>query len=160
MSGSLNKCQIIGNLGNDPEIKTFQNGGRVANLSIATSESWKDKSSGERKERVQWHRIVVSSEPLVNLCEKYIKKGSKIYIEGSLENRKYTDKDGIEKYTTEVVLRPYSGSITMLDSKGDSSSQPKDGYDDGMYNKKPAETLDDALGEDSDIPFWPNKTYG
>lgn len=122
MAGSVNKVILIGNLGNDPEIRSFQNGGRVANLSIATSESWKDKASGERKERTQWHRVVVSNENLVGICERYLKKGSKVYLEGQLETRKYVDKDGSEKYTTEVVLRPFRGEITMLDSKGGSGA--------------------------------------
>lgn len=118
MAGTVNKVTIVGNLGNDPEVRSFQNGGRVANLTVATSESWKDKSSGERKERTQWHRIVIMNEPLVNVAEKYLKKGSKVYLEGQLETRKYTDKDGSEKYTTEIVLRPFRGEIHMLDSKG------------------------------------------
>lgn len=122
MAGSVNKVIIIGNLGNDPEIKSFSNGGKVANLSVATSESWKDKASGERKEKTQWHRVVVSSEGLVNVCEKYLKKGAKVYIEGQLETRKYTDKDGQEKYTTEVVLRPFRSELTMLDAKGSAPS--------------------------------------
>jgi single-strand DNA-binding protein len=117
MSGSLNKATLIGNLGKDPEIRTFQNGGRAASFSIATSESWKDKDSGERKERTEWHRISILSEGLVTLAEKYLKKGSKVYIEGRLETRKWTDKDGQEKYTTEIVLRPYSGELLMLDGR-------------------------------------------
>jgi len=131
MAGSVNKVILIGNLGNDPEIRTFQNGGRVANLSVATSESWKDKATGERKEKTQWHRVVVSNENLVGLCEKYLKKGSKVFLEGQLETRKYTDKDGSEKYTTEVVLRPYRGEITMLDSKGGGGGAAND------YNDEP-----------------------
>lgn len=122
MAGSVNKVILIGNLGADPEIRTFQNGGRVANLSVATSESWKDKATGERKEKTQWHRVVVNNENLVGICEKYLKKGAKVYLEGQLETRKYTDKDGTEKYTTEVVLRPYRGEITMLDGKGGSGA--------------------------------------
>ena len=118
MSNSLNKVVLIGNLGGDPEIRSFQNGGRVASLSIATSESWKDKQSGERKERTQWHRVSVQNGHLVSLAERYLKKGSKVYIEGQLETRKYTDKDGDEKYSTEIVLRPYSGEILLLDGKG------------------------------------------
>ncbi len=127
MAGTVNKVILIGNLGADPEIRTFNNGGKVANLSVATSESWKDKASGERKEKTQWHRVVVSNEALVNLCEKYLKKGAKIYLEGQLETRKYTDKDGTEKYTTEVVVRPYKGEITMLDGKkgGETSVEPE-----------------------------------
>ncbi len=123
MSGSLNKVQLIGNLGKDPEIRSFQNGGRVANLTIATSESWKDKTSGERKERTEWHRVSITNDGLVGVVEKYLKKGAKVYVEGQLETRKWTDKDGVERYTTEIVLRPYSGDLTMLDAKkGDDTS--------------------------------------
>lgn len=114
---SVNKVILVGNLGAEPEIRTFQNGGKVANLSIATSESWKDKESGERKEKTQWHRVVINNESLVGVCEKYLFKGSKVYIEGQLENRKYTDKNGNDAYTTEVVLRNYNGQLIMLDSK-------------------------------------------
>jgi single-strand DNA-binding protein len=129
MSGTLNKATLIGNLGKDPEIRTFQNGGRAASFSIATSESWKDKESGERKARTEWHRISVMSEGLVTVAEKYLNKGSKVYIEGRLETRKWTDKDGQEKYTTEIVLRPYSGELLMLDGRkgeqlGDASPPP------------------------------------
>lgn len=119
MSGTLNKATLIGNLGKDPEIRTFQNGGRAASFSIATSESWKDKDSGERKECTEWHRVSILSEGLVTVAEKYLKKGSKVYIEGRLETRKWTDKDGQEKYTTEIVLRPYSGELLMLDGRKD-----------------------------------------
>jgi len=119
MAGSVNKVILVGNLGRDPEIRSFQNGGRVASFSLATSDSWKDKATGERKERTEWHRVSVLNEKLVDVVERYVKKGSKLYIEGQLETRKYTDKDGQEKYTTEVVLRPFRGEITMLDSAGD-----------------------------------------
>jgi single-strand DNA-binding protein len=115
MAGSVNKVILVGNLGRDPEIRSFQNGGRVASFSIATSENWKDKSSGEKKERTEWHRISVLNDKLVEVVERYVKKGSKLYIEGQLETRKWTDKDGQEKYTTEVVLRPFRGELTMLD---------------------------------------------
>ena len=118
MAGSVNKVILVGNLGKDPEIRSFQNGDKVASFSIATSESWKDKNSGERKEKTEWHRISVLNQGLVKVVENYIKKGSKVYIEGQLETRKWTDKDGQEKYSTEVVLRPYRGELTMLDSKG------------------------------------------
>lgn len=114
MAGSVNKVILVGNLGKDPEIRTFQNGGRVANLSVATSESWKDKASGEKKERTEWHRVVIFNEALVGVAERYLKKGAKVYLEGQLETRKY-EKDGREVYTTEVVLRPYRGELTMLD---------------------------------------------
>jgi single-strand DNA-binding protein len=119
MSGSLNKATLIGNLGKDPEIRSFQNGGRAAHLSIATSESWKDKDSGERKERTEWHRVSIMSEGLVTIAEKYLKKGAKLYVEGKLETRKWTDKDGHERLTTEIVLRPYSGELIMLDPRKD-----------------------------------------
>jgi single-strand DNA-binding protein len=125
MAGSVNKVILIGNLGRDPEIRTFQNGGRVANFSIATSESWKDKQSGERKERTEWHRISVLNENLVGVVERYVKKGSKVYIEGQLETRKY-EKDGREVYTTEVVLRPFRGELTLLDRREGSGSGAND----------------------------------
>jgi single-strand DNA-binding protein len=118
MAGSVNKVIIIGNVGKDPEVRTFPNGGKVATFSVATSESWKDKSTDERKERTEWHRISVMNENLVNICEKYLRKGSKVFLVGQLETRKWKDKDGQEKYSTEVVLRPFRGEITLLDSKG------------------------------------------
>ena len=118
MAGSVNKVILIGNLGRDPEIRTMQNGGKVANLSLATSESWKDKSTGERKERSEWHRVVIFG-PLAETAEKYLKKGSKVYLEGSLQTRKWTDKDGAEKYSTEVVLQGFGANLTMLDSKAE-----------------------------------------
>lgn len=117
MAGSVNKVILIGNIGNDPEIKTMQSGDRVANFSVATSESWKDKATGERKERTEWHRVVVFNQGLMNVCENYLKKGSKVYVEGQVETRNY-EKDGQKIYTTEIVLRPFRGEITMLDSKG------------------------------------------
>ena len=125
MSGSVNKVIIVGNLGNDPDIRTTQQGSKIANLSIATSESWKDKQTGERKENTQWHRIVVFSEPLANLCEQYLKKGSKVYIEGQLETRKWTDQSGNDRYSTEVVLRPFKSELTFLDSREGSQSSQK-----------------------------------
>jgi single-strand DNA-binding protein len=115
MAGSVNKVILIGNLGKDPEIKSFQNGGKIANFSIATSEQWKDKMTGERKERTEWHNIVINGDGLVNVVERYIKKGSKVYIEGSLRTRKWQDRDGNDRYTTEVVVAGMSGTLTMLD---------------------------------------------
>lgn len=112
----VNKAIVVGNVGKDPEIRTFQNGGRVASFSVATSESWKDKTSGERKERTEWHRISIFNDALVGIVEKYVRKGSKVYLEGQLETRKY-EKDGHDMYTTEIVLRPYRGEISLLDSK-------------------------------------------
>jgi single-strand DNA-binding protein len=124
MSGSLNKVTLIGNLGKDPEIRNFQNGGRAAHFSIATTDSWKDKDSGEKKERTEWHQVAIMTEGLIKIAEKYLKKGSKVYIEGKLETRKWTDKDNHERYTTEVVLRPYSGELIMLDGRKDDVDQP------------------------------------
>ncbi len=118
MAGSVNKVILVGNVGRDPEIRSFQNGGRVASFSVATSENWKDKATGERKEKTEWHRISIFNDKLVEIVERYVKKGSKLYLEGQLETRKWTDKDGQEKYTTEVVLRPFRGDLTMLDSAG------------------------------------------
>lgn len=121
MAGSVNKVILVGNLGRDPEVRSFPNGGRVANFSIATSESWKDKNTGEKKERTEWHRISVLNDALVGVVERFLKKGSKVYIEGQLETRKY-EKDGREMYTTEVVLRPYRGELTMLDGRSGGGS--------------------------------------
>ena len=122
MAGSVNKVILVGNLGNDPEIRTTQQGSKIANLSIATSESWKDRNTGERKENTQWHRVVIFTEPLANLCEQYLKKGSKVYVEGQLETRKWQDQNGQDRYSTEVVLRPYKGELTFLDGRSDSGS--------------------------------------
>ena len=119
MAGSLNKVMLIGNLGADPEVRSFQNGGRVANLRIATSETWKDRNTGERQERTEWHTVAIFSEGLVNVCENYLKKGSKVFIEGQLQTRKWQDQNGQDRYSTEVVLRGYNGTLTMLDGRGD-----------------------------------------
>lgn len=117
MAGSVNKVILVGNLGRDPEIRSMQSGEEIAQLSLATSETWKDKASGERKERTEWHRVVIFNENLVKVAKSYLKKGSKVYIEGSLQTRKWTDKDGAEKYTTEVVLQRFRGELTMLDGR-------------------------------------------
>jgi len=118
MAGSVNKVILIGNLGADPEVKSFQNGGRVCNFRIATSETWKDRTSGERKERTEWHSISVSNDGLVGVCEKYLRKGSKVYVEGQLRTRKWQDQQGNDRYTTEVVIPPFGGVMTMLDPAG------------------------------------------
>ncbi len=119
MAGSVNKVILIGNLGRDPEVRSFPSGGKVCNLRIATSESWRDKQSGERKERTEWHSVAIYSEPLVRVAEQYLRKGSKVYIEGQLETRKWQDKDGADRYTTEVALRPFRSELTMLDGRGE-----------------------------------------
>ena len=125
MSGSVNKCIIIGNVGRDPEVKTMQNGGKVVNMSVATSENWKDKSSGERKEKTEWHRVVIFNEHLADIAEKYVRKGSKVYVEGAIQTRKWTDRSGQEKYSTEVVLQRFRGELTLLDSAGGESREPE-----------------------------------
>ena len=164
MAGSVNKVIIVGNLGRDPEVRTFQNGGKVVNLRIATSETWKDRSSGERKERTEWHSVAIFSEPLGNIAEKYLKKGSKVYIEGQLETRKWQDQSGNDRYSTEVVLRPYRGELTLLDGRDGGGSdggggggdrymadQSRGGYD-GGYGSGPS---GGGGGRDMDdeIPF-------
>lgn len=126
MSGSVNKVILVGNLCRDPEVRTMQGGDKVVNLSIATSERWKDKNTGERKEKTEFHRVVVFNKGLVTVAENYLKKGAKVYIEGCVETRKWTDQSGVEKYTTEIVLRPFRSTLTMLDSRN--SSGNSEGY--------------------------------
>jgi len=155
MAGSVNKVIIVGNLGKDPEVRSFQNGGKVASFTVATSENWKDKATGEKKERTEWHRVSIMNENLVTVCERYLKKGAKVYVEGQLETRKWTDKDGQERYTTEVVLRPYRGELTMLDSKGSSGSSSY-GNDAPSFDNGPSRN--DSVGSnvpdlDDEIPF-------
>ena len=130
MAGSVNKVILIGNLGRDPEIRFAQNGNKIANFSIATSDTWRDKSTGERKEKTEWHRIVVFSEGLATISEKFLKKGSKVYIEGALQTRKWTGNDGIEKYSTEIILQGFNSTLTMLDgaSGGGASGESGGGY--------------------------------
>lgn len=118
MAGSVNKVILIGNLGRDPEVRFAQNGNKIVNMSVATSESWKDKQTGERQERTEWHRVVIFNDRIGDVAEKYLKKGSKVYLEGQLRTRKWTDKSGQEKYTTEVVIERFRGELTLLDSKG------------------------------------------
>src|SRR5438093_7786060 len=130
MAGSVNKVILVGNLGRDPEIRSTNDGTRIANLNLATSESWRDRNSGERKERTEWHRVVIFNERLVEIAEKYLRKGSKIYVEGALQTRKWTDNAGVEKYSTEVVLTRFRGELTMLDpARGSGAGEPS--YDEG-----------------------------
>ena len=141
MAGSVNKVILVGNLGRDPEVRSFANGGKVCNLRIATSETWRDRNSGERKERTEWHSVAIFSEPLAKIAEQYLRKGSKVYIEGQLETRKWQDQSGQDRYTTEVVLRPFSGNLTLLDGRdsgggsqgggGSYGGGQGGGYDDG-----------------------------
>ena len=128
MAGSVNKVILVGNLGRDPEVRTFQNGGKVVNLRIATSETWRDRNSGERKERTEWHSVAIFSEPLGKIAEQYLRKGSTVYIEGALETRKWQDQSGQDRYTTEIVLRQYRGELTLLGGRGEGGGGPS--YDD------------------------------
>jgi single-strand DNA-binding protein len=127
MAGSLNKVQIIGNLGRDPEVRSFQNGGKVCNLNIATSETWKDKNTGERREKTEWHSVAIFQEGLVRIAEQYLKKGSTVYIEGKLHTRKWQDQSGADKYSTEIVLQGFDGVMTMLSGKPDGGGQSSGG---------------------------------
>ena len=126
MSGSINKAILIGNLGADPDIRSTQDGRKIANLRIATTESWRDKQSGERKEKTEWHTVVIFSEGLCKVAEQYLRKGAKVYVEGQLQTRKWADKDGNDRYSTEVVLQSFGGTLVMLDGKSDSQSQRQD----------------------------------
>ncbi len=152
MAGSVNKVILVGNLGRDPEVRSFQSGDKVCNLSIATTESWKDKATGERKDKTEWHRVCIYNQNLVSVAERFLNKGSRVYIEGKLETRKYTDKDGAEKYTTEIALRNFGGELVLLDGRGGGESAvPME----DMAASRPA--LAGAGGKsstlDDDIPF-------
>ena len=158
MAGSVNKVIIIGNLGRDPEVRNFPNGGKVCNLRIATSERWRDKASGEQREKTEWHSVAIFNEGLVRIAEQYLRKGSTVYIEGQLETRKWQDQSGADRYSTEIVLRPYKGELTMLGGRGDgggtssgggySSGQDRGG-DYGSSSQPPSGPAD----MDDEIPF-------
>jgi single-strand DNA-binding protein len=130
MSGSVNKVILVGRLARDPEARNFQSGGKVVNLRIATSETWRDKQSGERKERSEFHSVAIFNEPLAKIAEQYLRKGSTVYIEGQLETRKWQDQNGQDRYTTEVVVRPFTGSLTLLGGKGEGGRDDRGGHDD------------------------------
>ena len=158
MSGSVNKVILVGNLGRDPEIRTLNSGDRVANLNLATSETWRDRNSGERKERTEWHRVVIFNDNLVKVAENYLRKGSKVYIEGALQTRKYQDASGQEKYSTEIVLQKFRGELTMLDGKGEGGERgdsDSGGYSSGGRasgsTSAPRESFSADL--DDEIPF-------
>ena len=162
MAGSVNKVILIGNLGRDPEVRTFPSGGKVCNLRIATSERWRDRNTGENREKTEWHSVAIYSEPLVRIAEQYLRKGSKVYLEGQLETRKWQDQSGQDRYTTEVALRPYRGELTMLDGRGDGGGY---GGSSGGYGDDPGFGGDGPSGGgsapqgggrsdfDDDIPF-------
>lgn len=169
MAGSVNKVIIVGNLGRDPEVRNFSNGGKVCNLRIATSETWKDRNTGERRERTEWHSVAIFSEPVARIAEQYLRKGSKVYIEGQLETRKWQDQSGQDRYTTEVVLRPYTGTLTLLDGRNDQGGGGYGGGSGGYsggYDNGPAPYPEDNYGSqpsaaspapsrdlDDEIPF-------
>ena len=163
MAGAVNKVILIGNLGRDPEVRSFQNGGKIANLRIATSETWRDKNSGERKEKTEWHTITVANEGLVRVVEQYLRKGSKVYIEGQLETRKWQDQSGQDRYSTEVVLRGFGGTLVMLD--GPSGERGTTGYNgDNDFYGGGAQSSQSGFGGggrpssggfDDEIPFLP-----
>ncbi len=132
MAGSVNKVILIGNLGRDPEVRTFQNGGKVCNLRIATSENWKDRNTGERRERTEWHSVAIFNEGLVRVAEQYLRKGSKVYIEGQLQTRKWQDQSGNDRYSTEVVLQGFGSTLTMLDGRGEGGGAGGGGYGGGQ----------------------------
>lgn len=161
MAGSVNKVILVGNLGRDPEVRAMQSGDKVCNLSVATSERWKDRNSGEMQEKTEWHRVVVFDQKLADVAEKYLRKGSKVFLEGQLQTRKWTDQSGVEKYTTEVVLQRFRGELVMLDSRGSSEGG---GYDSGPSdygNQQPAIAASGGGGGggrmsddlDDEIPF-------
>jgi single-strand DNA-binding protein len=176
MAGSVNKVILVGNLGRDPEIRSTQDGMRIANLNIATSESWRDRASGERKEKTEWHRVVIFNERLTEIAEKYLRKGAKVYVEGALQTRKWTDQQGQERYSTEVVLTRFRGELTMLDGARDRSAggAMEPGYDEsyggGYGDPAPRAATTPSAGPsrarstrddlDDEIPFWRNDSSG
>src|SRR5258707_8986387 len=159
MAGSVNKVILVGNLGRDPEVRSTQDGRKIVNLSVATSENWKDKNSGERREKTEWHRVVIFNENLARIAEQYLKKGSSVYIEGQLQTRKYTDKDGVEKYSTEVVLQNFRGELTLLGGRQGGEGAPSGG-DEGFGQASPMERPKSAAKAqsftrdlDDEVPF-------
>src|SRR5690554_8130135 len=160
MAGSVNKVILVGNLGADPEVRNLPSGGKVVNLSIATSENWKDKNTGERREKTEWHRVVIFSEGLARVAESYLKKGSKVYIEGQLQTRKWQDQSGADKYSTEIVLQGFNSNMTMLDGRGDGEgsggfSGPREAPAGRQEGRRPAANAPafESGGMDDDIPF-------
>jgi single-strand DNA-binding protein len=160
MAGSVNKVILIGNLGTDPDVRSTQDGMKIVNLAIATSERWKDKNSGEQREKTEWHRVVIFNENLARLAEQYLRKGSTVYIEGQLQTRKWTDQQGAEKYTTEIVLQPYRGEMTFIGGRSDSGQPPADdsmgggfGGGGGVSTGTTPPPMAGSDNIDDDIPF-------
>jgi len=155
MAGSVNKVILVGNLGKDPEVRYTQDGKPIVNLSVATSDTWRDKNSGERREKTEWHRVVIFSEGLAKVAQQYLKKGSKVYLEGALQTRKWQDKDGQDKYSTEVVLQGFNATLTMLDGRGGEGGGSRDEYEmaGSAGNARGSGGNAFASGPDDDIPF-------
>jgi single-strand DNA-binding protein len=159
MAGSVNKVILVGNLGRDPEVRSMQDGRSMVNMSVATSDTWRDRQSGERKERTEWHRVVIFNEKLAEVAQKYVRKGSKVYVEGQLSTRKWTDQGGQERYTTEVVIPRFGGALTMLDGRGGEGGSSFGGPDDEMGGSAPGggggrpATRGSKAELDDDIPF-------
>jgi single-strand DNA-binding protein len=159
MAGSVNKVILIGNLGADPEIRSLGSGDRVANLRIATSETWRDRNSGERKERTEWHRVVIFNDNLVKVAEQYLRKGSKVYVEGAIQTRKWTDQSGQEKYSTEIVLQKFRGELTMLDGRGEGAMAEREeggysgGFSSGPKTQRSGPREEFSADLDDEIPF-------
>lgn len=152
MATSINKVTLLGNLGRDPEVRNTTSGSKIVNLSVATSDVWKDKTTGERKERTEWHRVVIFNPALADLADRYLKKGSKVYVEGSLQTRKWEDNNGQEKYTTEIVLQNFNGNLVLLDGRGDEAGFSGASSDAG-WDSTPALSTPSAADLDDDIPF-------
>jgi single-strand DNA-binding protein len=158
MAGSVNKVILVGNLGADPEIRSLNSGDRVANLRLATSETWRDRATGERREKTEWHRVVVFNENIVKVCEQYLRKGSKVYVEGSLQTRKYQDQSGAERYSTEIVLQKFRGELTMLEGRGEGGEVGEGGGYSGGFSSGPRAQSSGPREEfsadlDDEIPF-------
>ena len=157
MAGSVNKVILVGNLGRDPEVRSFQNGGKVCNLRIATSETWKDKNTGERRERTEWHSVAIFQEGLARVAEQYLRKGSKVYIEGQLQTRKWQDQSGADRYSTEVVLRGFGDTLVMLDGRGEGGGggqgDDRGGYGGGQGGGNPGGGFGGGSDVDDEIPF-------
>jgi single-strand DNA-binding protein len=141
MAGSVNKVILVGNMGKDPEVRSTQDGSKIVNLTLATSETWNDRASGERKEKTEWHRVVIFNDRVADVAEKYLKKGAKIYVEGSLQTRKWTDQSGQERYTTEVVIGRFNGNLTMLDTRGGEGGGESGGYRERSAAPRPAAAM-------------------
>ncbi len=160
MAGSVNKVILVGRLGKDPEVRSFQNGGKVVNFTLATSETWNDRASGERKEKTDWHNIVIKNDKIGEIAEKYLKKGSSVYIEGKIETRKWADQSGQDKYTTEVIVGPFRGELTLLGGRDDNASAGGGGEDRGGYQPRERSPAPAKSGGGGGKPSWDSEKSG